>query len=377
MFQSSVVLFRTDSEEILRTIPIGNALIYDLHFLPGNTLCVLCEDALYFYELDGQCLGSYAFEDAYLKDYTLDGNGFVTLVMNLYKAGNGYTALTVGYDGTVLGTLPISEQILDISASGKYLALLTSGALSIYDQNLTEYAVSDNTTGASSAVMREDDPFMNVSRYTPLEIETSEVRCPDAEASEAMKREIDRAIKDKDSLGGTFRVIVRGLLPGVGGYAVPTERLTSTIGGALFSIPAIKGVEFGMGFEAARKPGSQVHDPILLDRTKAEFTRASNNAGGLEGGMTTGMPLVVTAAMKPIPTLMQPLQTVNLDTLEVAQASKERSDVCAVPACAVVAEGEVAFAIADAYMRKFGSDNMADIKAAIKAYKQRLNTVSR
>ena len=156
MFQSSVVLFRTDSEEILRTIPIGNALIYDLHFLPGNTLCVLCEDALYFYDLDGQCLGSYAFEDAYLKDYTLDGNGFVTLVMNLYKAGNGYTALTVGYDGTVLGTLPISEQILDISASGKYLALLTSGTLSIYDQNLTEYDVSDNTTGASSAVMRED-----------------------------------------------------------------------------------------------------------------------------------------------------------------------------------------------------------------------------
>lgn len=156
MFQSSVVLFRTDSEEILRTIPIGNALIYDLHFLPGNTLCVLCEDALYFYELDGQCLGSYAFEDAYLKDYTLDGSGFVTLVMNLYKAGNRYTALTVGYDGTVLGTLPISEQILDISASGKYLALLTSGALSIYDQNLTEYDVSDNTTGASSAVMRED-----------------------------------------------------------------------------------------------------------------------------------------------------------------------------------------------------------------------------
>ena len=198
-----------------------------------------------------------------------------------------------------------------------------------------------------------------------------------AMAERDSKREIDRAIKDKDSLGGTFRVIVRGLLPGVGGYAVPTERLTSTIGGALFSIPAIKGVEFGMGFEAARKPGSQVHDPILLDRTKAEFTRASNNAGGLEGGMTTGMPLVVTAAMKPIPTLMQPLQTVNLDTLEVAQASKERSDVCAVPACAVVAEGEVAFAIADAYMRKFGSDNMADIKAAIKAYKQRLNTVSR
>ena len=156
MFQSSVVLFRTDSEEILSTIPIGNALIYDLHFLPGNTICVLCEDALYFYDLDGQCLGSYAFEDAYLKDYTLDGTGSVTLVMNLYKAGNRYTVLTIGYDGTMLGALPTSEQILDISASGRYLALLTSGSLAIYDQTLKEYDVSDNTTGASSAVIRED-----------------------------------------------------------------------------------------------------------------------------------------------------------------------------------------------------------------------------
>ena len=146
MFQSSIVLFRTDSEEILRTIPIGNALIYDLHFLSGNALCVLCEDALYFYDLDGQCLGSYAFEDAYLKDYTLDGSGFVTLVMNLYKAGNRYTVLTVGYDGTVLGTLPTSEQILDISASGRYLALLTSGSLAIYDQ-------SRCTTGLQMASM--------------------------------------------------------------------------------------------------------------------------------------------------------------------------------------------------------------------------------
>ncbi len=145
----------------------------------------------------------------------------------------------------------------------------------------------------------------------------------------------------------------------------------------MFSIPAIKGVEFGLGFECARRPGSQVHDPIVLDSANATFKRTTNNAGGLEGGMSTGMPLVVTAAMKPIPTLMQPLQTVNMDTLEVAQASKERSDVCAVPAAAVVAEGEVAFAIADAYMQKFGCDNMADIKAAIAAYKQRLNTMSR
>ncbi len=232
-------------------------------------------------------------------------------------------------------------------------------------------------TSIGTAAMREDDPCAQAATYTPLAIETSEVRCPDEEATAAMKREIDRAIKNKDSLGGTFRVVVRGLVPGIGGFEVPTERLTSTIGAALFSIPAIKGVEFGLGFECARRPGSQVHDPIVLDSTNARFSRTTNNAGGLEGGMSTGMPLVVTAAMKPIPTLMQPLQTVNLDTLEVAEASKERSDVCAVPAAAVVAEGEVAFAIADAYLRKFGCDNMADIKANIKAYKQRLKTTAR
>ncbi len=232
-------------------------------------------------------------------------------------------------------------------------------------------------TSIGSAAMREEDPCAQAATYTPLAIETSEVRCPDEEATAAMKREIDRAIKNKDSLGGTFRVVVRGLVPGIGSFEVPTERLTSTIGAALFSIPAIKGVEFGLGFECARRPGSQVHDPIVLDSANATFSRTTNNAGGLEGGMSTGMPLVVTAAMKPIPTLMQPLQTVNLDTLEVAEASKERSDVCAVPAAAVVAEGEVAFAIADAYMRKFGCDNMADIKANIKAYKQRLKTMAR
>lgn len=232
-------------------------------------------------------------------------------------------------------------------------------------------------TSIGSAAMREEDPCAAAATYAPLDIETSEVRCPDPEATEAMKREIDRAIKQKDSLGGTFRVVVRGLVPGIGNFEVPTDRLTSTIGAALFSIPAIKGVEFGLGFECARRPGSQVHDPIVLDSANAQFERTTNNAGGLEGGMSTGMPLVVTAAMKPIPTLMQPLQTVNMDTLEVAEASKERSDVCAVPAAAVVAEGEVAFAIADAYMQKFGCDNMADIKANIKAYKQRLNTMAR
>ena len=156
MFESSVVLFRTDAEEIACTIPIGNAMIYDLHFVSDSKLCVLAEDALSFYDLDGNLLGSFSYGESYLKDYTTDGSGCLTLVMNLYQAGNRYTVLTVGYDGAELGRLSSGEQILDISAAGKYLAILTSSSLSIYDQTLQEYDVSDNTAGAASVVMRAD-----------------------------------------------------------------------------------------------------------------------------------------------------------------------------------------------------------------------------
>lgn len=226
-----------------------------------------------------------------------------------------------------------------------------------------------------TVVMPEDDPIAQAPNYSPLDIEFSEMRCPDAATTEAMKEEVKAARLAGESLGGTYRVVVKGLLPGLGSYASGPERLTSRIAAALFGIPAQKGVEFGLGFEATRRTGSRVHDPIVLK--DGEFTRASNNAGGLEGGMTTGQPLIVTVAMKPIPTLMKPLETVNMDTLEVELASRERSDVCAVPAAAVVAEGEVAFALANAYTEAFGCTSMADIKANIRAYKQRLRTMSR
>lgn len=129
-------------------------MIYDLHFVSDSKLCVLAEDALSFYDLDGNLLGSFSYGESYLKDYTTDGSGCLTLVMNLYQAGNRYTVLTVGYDGAELGRLSSGEQILDISAAGKYLAILTSSSLSIYDQTLQEYDVSDNTAGAASVVMR-------------------------------------------------------------------------------------------------------------------------------------------------------------------------------------------------------------------------------
>lgn len=236
--------------------------------------------------------------------------------------------------------------------------------------------ITSYVTSIGTAVMQEDDPMMQATSYTPLDIEMSECRCPSPEATEAMKAEIDAAKIAGESLGGTFRVVVTGLVPGLGTYASGPDRLTSRLGAALFSIPAMKGVEFGLGFEGARRVGSQVHDPIVVE-PGIGFTRTSNNAGGLEGGMSSGMPLICTVAMKPIPTLMTPLETVNMDTLEPELASKERSDTCAVPAAAVVAEGEVAFVLAQAYLEKFGCDNMTDIKASIRAYTQRLNTLSR
>lgn len=231
-------------------------------------------------------------------------------------------------------------------------------------------------TRIGTASFEEDEPMVAAPDYKPLDIELSEVRCPDADASAKMKKMIDVARVQGESLGGTFRVVATGLVPGLGDFASGPARLTGKLGAALFGIPAIKGVEFGIGFEAASRNGSEVHDPII-QTPKAGFSRSSNNAGGLEGGMTTGMPLIITVAMKPIPTLKNPLNTVNMDTMETAAASCERSDVCAVPACGVVAEAEVACVLADAYMRKFGCDNMTDIKAALKSYRQRIKTQSR
>ena len=202
-------------------------------------------------------------------------------------------------------------------------------------------------------------------------VEMSGVRCPDPETSEAMKREIDAARADGESLGGTFYVTAVGLVPGLGGYAEAGQKLDAKLAAAVMSIPAIKGFEVGDGFRLAGVRGSEAHDPI--HHTAGEgFTRPTNHAGGLEGGMTNGEPVFMRAAMKPIPTLMRPLASVDLDTLEPVDASKERSDVCAVPAAAVVAEAEVAMVLAEAYLDKFGHDALGDITAARDAYLARI-----
>jgi len=202
-------------------------------------------------------------------------------------------------------------------------------------------------------------------------VESSVVRCPDSSATGRMKDAIDAARADGESLGGTFVVVASGLVPGLGSYAEAERRLDARLGAAVLSIPAIKGVAFGDGFDLASRPGSSAHDEIEW-RAGEGYTRPTNHAGGLEGGMTSGQQLVVRAAMKPIPTLMRPLRSVDIVTHEAVDACKERSDVCAVPAAAVVAEAEVALVLADAYLDKFGRDALADISAALQAYRERL-----
>lgn len=201
--------------------------------------------------------------------------------------------------------------------------------------------------------------------------EESDVRCPDAVAAGEMRSAIDDARGHGESLGGVFVVVAEGLVPGLGSYAEAMARLDARLASAVISIPAIKGVEFGEGFACAALPGSEVHDEIVLDSTGV-LRRATNRAGGLEGGMTNGEPLVVRAAMKPIPTLMRPLSTVDLATGEVADAARERSDVCAVPAAAVVAEAEVALVLADAYQDLFGRGCVGDMLQAYASYRARI-----
>lgn len=187
--------------------------------------------------------------------------------------------------------------------------------------------------------------------------EESPVRCFDKEAEPKMMQAIDDAKKNGDSIGGVVEVVVEGMPVGVGSYVQYDRKLDAKIAAAVMSINAFKGVEFGIGFEAARLPGSQVHDEILWNEQEG-YTRKTNNLGGLEGGMSNGMPIVVRGVMKPIPTLYKPLKSVDIETKEEFEASIERSDSCAVPAASVVAEAVVAWEIANAIVEQFGQDRM-------------------
>jgi chorismate synthase len=203
------------------------------------------------------------------------------------------------------------------------------------------------------------------------EVDSSPVRCLDAQATRAMVAEIDALRKANESLGGVFEVQSFGLHPGLGSHVSWEERLDGRLAMGILSIQAIKGVAIGDGFAIAGVPGSQAHDEIFYSEQRGYY-RETNRCGGLEGGMTTGEPLIVRGAMKPLPTLTKPLRSVDISTHEPAEALRERTDSCTVPAAAVVGEAMVALVLADAYRRKFGGDHIDDVRQALDAYCERI-----
>jgi chorismate synthase len=202
-------------------------------------------------------------------------------------------------------------------------------------------------------------------------VDESPVRSLDGDASTAMVAEIDAARKANESLGGEFEVIAFGVVPGIGSHVSWEERLDGRLAQAIVSIQALKGVGIGDGFALAERVGSAAHDEIFWSEEHG-YNRETNRAGGIEGGMTTGDPVVVVGAMKPLPTLTKPLRSVDTETKEPAQALRERTDSCTVPAAGVVGEAMVALVLAAAYREKFGGDHVDDVRGALRAYEERI-----
>jgi len=198
--------------------------------------------------------------------------------------------------------------------------------------------------------------------------EKSPVRCVDRLSSRKMCREIEKAKAEGDTLGGIFEVIIKGLPPGLGSYTQWDKRLDGNLTRAVMSIPGVKGVEVGAGFGAASRPGSRVHDEISFDRRLKRFQRKTNNAGGIEGGISNGENIIVRGAMKPIATLVKPLDSVNIKNKKRQKAAVERSDVSVVPSAGVIAENACAIEIALVMAEKFGGDSLLEMKRNFKAY---------
>ena len=258
-----------------------------------------------------------------------------------------------------------ARDILERASARETTARVAAGALAkrLLEEFGVEIGSHVTSLGGVSATAPPELPV-------PLNeaADRSEVRVLDSEVEGEMTRRIDQAKKAGDTLGGEVEVIARGVVTGLGSHVSWDRKLDGRLAGMLMSIPAVKGVEIGMGFEAARRPGSEVHDaidrpgPLVEGDTRAGFRRRSNNAGGLEGGITTGEPLVLRVAMKPISTLMSPLPTVDLSSGQPANAQSERSDVTAVPAMGVITEAVVALVLADAMLEKFGGDSLAEMR---------------
>jgi chorismate synthase len=265
-----------------------------------------------------------------------------------------------------------ARNILERASARETAARVAAGALAKilldkFDINVLGYVKSIGGVSSKKAVKNPDEILKKRNK--------SKVYCLDKLAESKMIEKIKKAKKEGDSLGGIIEIIAFGVPPGLGSHAQWNLRLDGILAGALMSIQAIKGVEIGLGFDFSKKFGSQVHDEIFYREDKGAFDRVTNNAGGIEGGITNGEVIIARAAMKPIPTLMKPLRSVDIVTKKPESASTERSDVCAVPAVSVVGEAAMAFEIARCFMEKFGGDSLSEVTRNYEGYLEQVRVI--
>ena len=302
----------------------------------------------------GTTLGSPIALQVVNKDHKLERLG----ELERPRPGHGDLTGAIKYLGTIRG-------ILERASARETAVRVAAGAVA--KQLLREFGITAFGYVAELGGIRID-PCPGTLAEQKLLRDASELYALNPAQEPAIKALIDECGKEGDTLGGVVEVRVEGLPFGLGTHAQWDRKLDGRLAQAVMAVQAIKGVEIGLGFESARRRGSQVHDPIHFDAQQQEthtlgFVRPTNNAGGLEAGMTNGQPLVIRAAKKPISTLRKPLASVNLSTKEPEAASYERSDVCAVPAASVIVENVVAFEIATALTDKFGGDSLVEMKA--------------
>jgi chorismate synthase len=271
--------------------------------------------------------------------------------------------------GTQKYDLTDVRNVLERASARETAARVAGGAVARSFLRALGVEIRSHVIQIGSVLAPQRDEPLTVADFDA--VDEDPVRCLDRDASRAMVQHINVQRKANESLGGVFEVIAFGLVPGLGSHVSWEERLDGRIAGALCSIQAIKGVGLGEGFDLAAKPGSEAHDEIFWSQERG-YHRETNHAGGLEGGMTTGDPLYARAAMKPLPTLTKPLRSVDIATKQPAQALRERTDSCTVPAAGVVGEAMLAFVLADAYRAKFGGDHIDDVIAAVDAYRARI-----
>lgn len=262
------------------------------------------------------------------------------------------------------------RNILERSSARETAMRVALGAIAKKFLSEFDIKVVSFVTGIGSETIDMRSSFLSDSEILDAfqKAEASQVRCPDLNVTERMVSLIEEAIKKGDSLGGVFEVLALGIPVGLGSHIQWDKRLDGRLAQAIMSIQAIKGVEVGSGFDMAGRYGSEVMDEIFYQRTGPGFYRKTNHAGGIEGGMSNGMPIIVRAAMKPIPTLRRPLRSIDIITKEPFEAAYERSDVCAVPAASVIGEAMVAMVIAEAISEKFGGDSIEELKKNFQSY---------